>query len=189
MHDRYVAVTNEMSVPELQEEPSPIPQHSSAPIPLHSPAPIPLHSPAPVPLPASLFSFPPVQRLIHLFLRRRRGNCSSATCQERAAEPGSLRTCINYRLLFLSCAELRAQLRLKELKSPKRRRTLSCKRSNPASAQQNFCALLARRSDVTQHSNVTPRGRAGSSAQSTAGLSCSHNQQQCCPVCRARSAP
>lgn len=85
-----------------------------------------------------------MQRLIHLFPRRRRGNCSSATCQERAAELGSPRTCINYRLLFLSCAELQAQLRLKELKSLERRRTLHCKQSNPASAQQNFCALLTR---------------------------------------------
>lgn len=129
---------NEMNVPELQGEP----------------APIPLHSPAPVPLPTSSFSFLPVQRLIHLFPRRRRGNCSSATCQERAAELGSLRTCINYRLLFLSCAELQAQLRLKELKPLERRRTLRCKQSDPASAQQNFCALLTRREGVIRQTTA-----------------------------------
>lgn len=43
------------------------------------------------------------ERLIHLFRRKRRGNCSSATCQERPEEPGSLRICINYCFLFLSC--------------------------------------------------------------------------------------
>lgn len=48
-----------------------------------------------------LFSHLCREILIHLFLRNRKGNCSSVTRQERLEEPGSLRMGINYCFLFL----------------------------------------------------------------------------------------